>query len=114
MRIFGLQSAEGLKLNGLEGKLQSLSPETGRWNVILDSGEEKAIKPTNLEVRPGTASWWLPIFLQLLDLESRIDVTLERSAGLLRACGPSPHARRIWAGPLTLIKAGESVFRTLY
>ena len=56
VRIFGLQSAEGLKLNGIEGKLQSLSPETGRWNVILDSGEVKAIKSTNLEVRPGTAS----------------------------------------------------------
>ena len=69
MRIFGLQSAEGLKLNGLEGKLQSLSPETGRWNVILDSGDVKAIKSTNLEVRPGTASWWLPILLQLVDLE---------------------------------------------
>ena len=54
VRILGLQSAAGLKLNGLEGELQSFSRETGRWDVILDSGEGKAIKPCNLEVRPGT------------------------------------------------------------
>ena len=65
MRIVGLQSAAGLKLNGLEGELRSLSRETGRWDVILDSGEVKAIKSTNLEVRPGTVPcWWLSILRQ--------------------------------------------------
>ena len=59
-RIVGLQSDRGLKLNGLEGKLQSLFPESGRWDVMA-----KAFKSLNLEVRPGIASWWLPILLQL-------------------------------------------------
>ena len=59
MRIFGLQSAAGMKLNGLEGELQSFSGETGRWDVILDSGEGKAIKAANLEVPPGSVSSWL-------------------------------------------------------
>ena len=57
VRIFGLQSAAGLQLNGLEGKLRSLSLETGRWDVRFDTGEEKAIKPENLEVRPGNVSF---------------------------------------------------------
>jgi hypothetical protein len=50
VRIFGLQSGAGLKLNGLEGNLQAFSPENGRWHVILDSGEVKTIKAKNLEV----------------------------------------------------------------
>ena len=58
VRVFGLQSAAGMKVNGLEGKLQSFSPETGRWDVVLDSGEGKAIKSENLEVRPGNLSSW--------------------------------------------------------
>ena len=60
MRIFGLQSAAGLQLNGLCGELQSLSRETGRWTLILDSGERKAIKSANLEVRLGVKGTRLP------------------------------------------------------
>ena len=52
-RIFGLESAAGKELNGLQGKLLSIAQDTGRWNVVLDSGDRKAIKAANLEVRAG-------------------------------------------------------------
>ena len=59
MRIVGLQSAAGLKLNGLEGELHSFSAEAGAWHVVLDNGARRAIKAANLKVRPGTvSSWW--------------------------------------------------------
>ena len=51
VRIFGLESAAGSKLNGLEGELQTFVQKSGRWDVQLDSGDGKSIKPANLEVR---------------------------------------------------------------
>ena len=52
MHIFGLESDEGRKLNGLEGELRSFSQEKGRWNVlVLESGVVRAVKPANLKVR---------------------------------------------------------------
>ena len=56
VRIVGLESAAGLQLNGLEAELQSFSHRSGRWDVLLDSGDGKSIKPANLEVRTGIVS----------------------------------------------------------
>ena len=56
MRILGLESAAGLQLNGLEGGLLSFSRSSGRWDVRLDNGDGKSIKPANLEVRPEIVS----------------------------------------------------------
>ena len=52
MHIFGLESDEGRKLNGLEGELQSFSQEKGRWNVLVfEFGDVRYVKPANLKVR---------------------------------------------------------------
>jgi len=46
VKIHDLKSAT--QLNGLPGTLRKFSDETGRWQVELDNGEVKALKPENL------------------------------------------------------------------
>merc|ERR1711871_1268195 len=46
VRLEGLQAAG--HLNGLVGVLENWEAATGRWNVLLKTGETKAVKPANL------------------------------------------------------------------
>eukprot|EP00439_Symbiodinium_sp_Y106_P058988 s5120_g8.t1 len=48
VRIRGLQSAEGSKLNGQLGRCDRLDEKTGRWGVILGDGQTKALRADNI------------------------------------------------------------------
>lgn len=48
VRIHGLQGAK--ELNGMRARARKEVPGAGRWEVVLDSGEVKAVKPENLKV----------------------------------------------------------------
>ena len=45
MRVVGLQSAAGQKLNGAEGTLVRFDKSTERWDTKLGDGEQKALIP---------------------------------------------------------------------
>ncbi|CAE8610482.1 unnamed protein product [Polarella glacialis] len=48
VRIRGLGSAQGAKLNGTLGRCDRFDEQTGRWGVVLPDGSSNALKPENL------------------------------------------------------------------
>ena len=52
IQILGLQSDAGQALNGQFGKLVKWHASSGRWDVQLDDGSERALKPENLRGAP--------------------------------------------------------------
>ena len=52
VQIFGMQSGAGQALNGEFGKLVKWYASSGRWDVQLDNGSGRALKPDNLRSVP--------------------------------------------------------------
>merc|ERR1719456_1941944 len=50
VRVHGLQSAAGSRMNGALGSLMRYDAASARWDVRLDDWEKKAIKTVNLEI----------------------------------------------------------------
>merc|ERR1712039_585296 len=48
VRIHGLQSEQGAKLNGKIGRCLDFDAASGRWGVKFSDGTTKALKPINL------------------------------------------------------------------
>eukprot|EP00929_Paragymnodinium_shiwhaense_P080071 TRINITY_DN41736_c0_g7_i1.p1 TRINITY_DN41736_c0_g7~~TRINITY_DN41736_c0_g7_i1.p1 ORF type:complete len:962 (+),score=382.89 TRINITY_DN41736_c0_g7_i1:164-3049(+) len=53
VRLHGLKSAP--ELNGMEGTCEWFDSDRGRWVVRLSDGQERSIKPDNLEVMVNTS-----------------------------------------------------------
>lgn len=56
VRVQGLQSDQGLTLNGLEGMVDRWDSATSRWVVWLNNGELKSLRPENLKMLRASSS----------------------------------------------------------